>query len=146
MHKIMSLLGCLFGFISHAVLYDEYEINFELNQPELAQLSQQFTQNYFTSSTAKTVIDDILKADISPLQREYIFFNLLSEISQHPPQAFHQYFVDLMKRHPIQATNMVKRDHSLSLYSTLTAKHMVLKTSGLPTAQNSILISYSPIT
>lgn len=104
MHRIMSLLGCLFGFISHAVLYDEYEINFELNQPELAQLSQQFTQNYFTSSTAKTVIDDILKADISPLQREYIFFNLLSEISQHPPQAFHQYFVDLMKRHPIQAT------------------------------------------
>ena len=103
MRKIMLFLSCLLGFPGFAVVYDEYEITLELNQPKLQQLSQHFTQIYFTSSSAETAIDEIIKANITPLQREYILFNILAEISQQPPQAYHQYLVDLMKSYPVQA-------------------------------------------
>ena len=93
------------------VHYNDFDINQQLNQTELDQLSTQYLRGYFSNSQPDTVIDDLLKADITPLQKEYILFNLLTEISQQPPQAFHQKFVDRMKTYQAQASRTAEEGH-----------------------------------
>ena len=92
------------GSLANTVHYDGFEINQQLNRTQLKQLSTDYIHSYFSSKQPKAVIDRILKTNITPLEREYILFNLLTEISQQPPQAFHQSFVDQMKTYPIKAT------------------------------------------
>ncbi|MGJ8664685.1 MAG: hypothetical protein ACSHWU_13600 [Marinicella sp.] len=95
----------------HAINYDAFDINTTLDDPKLKQTLQTYTQKYFTSEQPQMVIDELLKADLSPLQRETILHNLLTEVSQQPPQEYHQFFVDLMKTYPIQATQDALEGH-----------------------------------
>jgi len=99
MKQALLTLAILFSQASFAIIYDNYEINQELNQPNLQLKNQQFLRDYFTAQVPKHIVDDLLNNDMPPIQREYILYNLLTEISQQPPQNYHQYVVDLMKSH-----------------------------------------------
>lgn len=101
--KPILLLLMIGTFSCHAVLYDRFEIQNELNRAELHQLSAQYLNKYFTASKPAAVIEQINSADFTPLQREYIFYNLLDEIAHQPKQAFHQQFVNQMKVYASQA-------------------------------------------
>ncbi len=103
--------GFFLGSFAQAVQYDDYEINQQLNQNQLTQLSTDYLQNYFTSNQPNAVIDDLISADLTPLQREYILFNLLTEISLQAPQNFYQEFIDRMKTHTIEATRAADEGH-----------------------------------
>ena len=108
----VTLMTCLyFGTPVNAVQYDGYEINQQLQQTELIQLSTDYLQNYFSSQQPAVVIEELLQSDLTALKREYILFNILTEISQQPPQAFHQSFVDRMKTYAIEATRVADEGH-----------------------------------
>lgn len=109
---INLLVGYLLsGAHVHAAYYDEFEINHQLNQTKLKELSTNYLQNYFSSSQPKAVIEDLFKANLTPLEREFILFNLLSEISLQAPQNYHQDLIDQMKSYPIQATRSAEEGH-----------------------------------
>ncbi len=105
--RIISFWGLmLLTFNGQAVFYDTHEIRSETQTFELNNLSQNYIHNYFTAAQPALVIKQLLEANLTPLQREYILNQLLTEISQQPPQDFHQPFVDMMKTYPTQATKM----------------------------------------
>jgi|GEM_PF-2107828 len=99
------------GNENNSVNYNNFEINQQLNQIELEQLSTTYLRAYFSNKQPNTVVDNLLQADLTPLQAEYILFNLLTEISQQPPQASYQNFVDRMKTYPVQATRTADEGH-----------------------------------
>ncbi len=103
MTKISFWVLILLAVNGQAALYDAYEINTVTQSPQTQELSQNYIHNYFTTAKPESVIDQLMKANISPLEREYILYQLLTEISQHPPQHFHQPFVDLMKSYSTEA-------------------------------------------
>ncbi|TDR22527.1 hypothetical protein [Marinicella litoralis] len=106
MIKTCLLLAIMFSHTCLAVIYDDYEINRELNKAELQQTTQQFLTEYFTAKNPQQTIEQLIQADMSPIEREYMLYSLLTAISQHPPQNFHQYVVDLMKTFPPQASKL----------------------------------------
>jgi hypothetical protein len=107
---------------ANIVLYDGYEINQQLNQTQLKQLSTDYIQNYFSSKQPNTVIDRLIKSNLTPIEREYVLYNLLTEISQQPPQDFFQNFVDRMKTYAIQATKAADEGHLPNAIFNLNSK------------------------
>ncbi|MFC3193910.1 hypothetical protein ACFODZ_06630 [Marinicella sediminis] len=105
MMKFLCLLAstCLFSTCL-AVHYDDHEISQLTLDKELRQLSENYHSKYFTAADPAQVVDQIIAADLIPLHKEAILFNLLTAISQQPPQKAHQYLVDTMKSYPTTAT------------------------------------------
>lgn len=99
------------GSVAQTIQYDGYEIDQQLSQTALNQLSTDYVRDYFRSTNPKVIIDQLLDSKITPLEREYILFNLLSEISLQPPQDFHQDFINRMKTYPVQATRVADEGH-----------------------------------
>lgn len=111
MKKSLLLLAVLYSCTSFAIVYDNYEINHELNQADLQHTTQQFLTAYFTAKQPSKIVDSLLKDATPPIQREYILYSLLTEISQQPPQDFHQHVIDLMKTFPSQAYKTHEEGH-----------------------------------
>ncbi len=122
MRRMVILIGTLMIGKLHAVVYDGYEINATLNSTELQQLSEQYSQQYFTAQQPEKAVNKLLTADLTPLQREYILFNLLTQISQQPPQDYHQALVDQMKTYAIQATQVHEEGYEAVAIFNLRAK------------------------
>ena len=103
--KLFSLLTltCLSSTVL-AVHYDRHEISQLSVNSELNQLVMEHHKAYFTAADPASVVDQLLAADLIPLHKEAILNQLLTTISQQPPQAAHQYLVDVMKTYPTQAT------------------------------------------
>ena len=87
-----------------AVHYDRHEITQLSLNSGLSQLSTDYQKAYFTAADPASVVDQIMAADLIPLHKEAILHQLLTAVSQQPPQAAHQYLVDVMKTYPTQAT------------------------------------------
>ncbi len=111
MKQVFLLIGLLSTVNAHALFYSDYEIDQQLNQTVLQDLSTQYIHSYFNNQQPTTVIEELFKAEMSPLQREYILFNLLTAIAQQPPQHFHQDFINRMKTYAIQATRTADEGH-----------------------------------
>ncbi len=122
MKKIGFILALLLTHTSQAVVYSDHEINQELTSPELQRVSKQFITEYYTSANPQQTIDALMTADKSPIQREYILFNLLTEISQYPPQDYHHYVVNLMKTHQAKAEKKHDEGHVSVPVFNLTSK------------------------
>ncbi|MCB1583679.1 MAG: hypothetical protein KDI92_11485 [Xanthomonadales bacterium] len=112
MRQLLCLFLYLGLFSAEAVVYDETEIHRELNQTELHQSSQVYLTRYFTAKKPEQVVDELLLANLLPIQKEYILHQLLIAISQQPPQAFHQYVIDLMKTYKPVANRMADEAHT----------------------------------
>ena len=95
--KMMMFLAAI-GFFSssYAVHYDHYEINQLRLNTELYDLATEYQRAYFTAQDPALVVDDIINADLIPLHKEAILHQLLSAVAAQPPQAAHQYLVDVM--------------------------------------------------
>lgn len=103
--KLLSILA--FSCLSSSVLavhYDRHEINQMSYDSELTQLVTDYQKAYFTAKDPATVVEQLLAADLIPLHKEAIFYQLLTAVSQQPPQTAHQYLVDVMKTYPTEAT------------------------------------------
>ncbi len=111
MKQISIIIIFLLSSMASAVHYSDFEINKQLNQVELEQLSTTYLRNYFSTDQPDAVIDQLLEADLTPLELEYILFQLLTEVSQQPPQDFHQNLINRMKTYPIQATRDADEGH-----------------------------------
>lgn len=122
MKSTWFILAIFINSYCHAVLYDSFEIKNILNDVQLKNSLNTYSQRYFTSTKPNLVIDELISAKILPLQRESILFNLLTEISQQPPQDYHQYFVDLMKAYPVEATRTALEDHLPAAIFNLNSK------------------------
>jgi len=108
MKTILILMVTLSFSPAHAVLYEPYEVNQLALNKSLQQQSSQFIKSYLTTHNPKAFINQFLQTDMSPLEREYQLFQLLTYLSQQPPQAAHQYFIDAMKSYPIQALEIAE--------------------------------------
>jgi hypothetical protein len=104
MKQTLTFFFVLMFFNTQAVVYDSIEINRELNQHELHTKTQEYLTKYFTAKRPDKVVDELVNADLIPLHKEYILYQLLSTIAQQPPQDYHQYVVDLLKTYQVQAT------------------------------------------
>jgi hypothetical protein len=104
MKHILTSVIFFWSLQSSAVIYDTNEIDRELSQSSLQQLTQNYLSRYFTSKQPDSVIEQLINADMTPLHKEYILHQLLVEISQQPPQAYFQSFVNLMKKYDVQAS------------------------------------------
>ncbi|WP_223787755.1 hypothetical protein [Marinicella meishanensis] len=101
-----GVLLCLlaWSFMTHAVVYDHHEIGALTSDPELHALSRDYTQQYFTAKDPDAVVMALQQADLAPIQKEYIFHELLLALAAQPPQPQFQSLVDLMKGYEVQAT------------------------------------------
>ncbi|MCX7554045.1 hypothetical protein OS175_09160 [Marinicella sp. S1101] len=98
--------------LASAVIYDDTEIQALYSNHKNHQNSASLISDYFTAKNPDRVIDELLlKANITPLQREFHLYNLLTEISQQPPQDFFQNFVNRMKHYPTIALRAAHEGH-----------------------------------
>lgn len=122
----MKPLTLLFMLIitaaSHAVFYDEYEIQNQLQNKDLSQASKTFINDYFTSKEPNLVVNQLLKADLLPIKREYMLHSLLTAISQQPPQPFFQDFVNRMKTYEVVAMRSPDGGHSPQALFNISSK------------------------
>ena len=126
MKSITLILSLLLSLTGHAEFYDHQSLQNELQQPLLQKRLHAYSQRYFTAANPHQVVDELLAAEIPDLHKEAILFALLTEISQAPPQDFHQYLVDQMKTYqpqtsmpadeghlPVAAFNLNSRAHGI---------------------------------
>lgn len=106
MKNLTVIFFVLVFFDVQAVVYDSVEINRELTHPELQIKTQNYISRYFTDKNPDEVIDELINADLLPIQKEYILQQLLTEIALQPPQEFFKVFVARMKKYPTEATKV----------------------------------------
>lgn len=96
---------CLLGWsiTTQAVIYDHHEMGSQLSDPDLHALSRDYQLAYFTAPNPDAVVNELMQANLAPIQKEYILHGLLMALAQQPPQNQFQSLVDLMKQYPVQS-------------------------------------------
>jgi hypothetical protein len=124
MKRLTLIMSLLVASAAPAVLYETHEIRQAALDSQLRQLSIDYQQAYFTAKDPGQVVDDLLAANLIPLHKEAILFDLLTSISQQPPQDYHQYLVDLMKTHQAKANRMAEEGHlPVAIYNLSSKAH-----------------------
>lgn len=122
MKFLTLLIMFLLNTAAQAVIYDEYEIQYQLQNKDLNHDSSALINAYFTAKNPDSIIDEFLSTDMSPIKREYILHQLLTAISQQPPQAFFQSFIDQMKSYNVIAMRAADGGHSPQALFNITSK------------------------
>lgn len=111
MKTIFLIWALICSTLAPAVTYDDAEIRQLFSSNINHQTSASLISDYFTAKNPDHVITTLLKAEFTPLQREFHLHNLLTEISQQPPQDFFQNFIDSMKQYPVTAMRNADEGH-----------------------------------